>query len=186
MPRVALSTLLLLAGCLGLAGVIYLELHLDPVPPVPILEAEPAAEGGRAQSVSAASAFRPPPQDAFAEIVERPLFSEGRRPPPAEAMPVGLPANLANLDRYVLIGILIKEGERVALLETQPGPTVVAVKEGEKLEGWQVIGITPNAVQFRAGDMDRELLLLDEDQQQRAVRRPGTLRRLTPQRQPKI
>lgn len=96
-----------------------------------------------------------PPQATFSAIVDRPLFSPTRRPPPgSNAATTGIEA------RYRLLGLIVSETVRRAWLAD--GNRHFDVGEGDKLDGWTVARI----------DQDRLVLKSATGEAVLALRRP--------------
>ena len=97
--------------------------------------------------------------EAFFEIVERPLFSPDRRPVPVqevvveeepEVQEVAPPKQL----NAVLTGVVITPDRRIVTLREKDSGEIVRVEDGRPLEGalagWDVESIAPRAVDFSA------------------------------------
>jgi len=116
------------------------------------------------------SEFRPPQQRQFNEISARPLFFPSRRPftPPPEgaaaAAPVAEPAAVLEL-----IGVLLTDRERAALLQPAGQPGAQWVREQQTVAGWLVEEITPDRVRLREGDRV-EVVELRDDQGREAIK----------------
>jgi hypothetical protein len=114
--------------------------------------------------------FRPPPQRQFNEISTRPLFFPSRRPfaaPTAEGAlvaPVAEPAVVLEL-----IGVLLTDQERAALLQPAGEPGGQWVREQQTVAGWLVEEIAPDRVRLREGDRV-EVVELRDDQAREPVR----------------
>ena len=97
---------------------------------------------------------------AYPAIAEHPLFYPTRQPwvpPPPKAAPPALPAPAPTavhpLQKYQLVGIVISEGARTALLKSSDGGKTVAISEGQQLNGWTLREISRDAAHFEsAGD----------------------------------
>jgi hypothetical protein len=97
---------------------------------------------------------------AYPAIPEHPLFYPTRQPwvpPPPKAAPPALPAPAPTavhpLQKYQLVGIVISEGARTALLKSSDGGKTVAISEGQQLNGWTLREISRDAAHFEsAGD----------------------------------
>src|SRR5579883_910011 len=79
------ATLLMILLCLGLAGVVYDELTApaDEVQPAsPSAAPPPQRPAPKAEDAT----FTLPPIETYAEVTERPLFAQTRRPPPPETV----------------------------------------------------------------------------------------------------
>ncbi len=84
-----------------------------------------------------------PPLSFYNEVGERPLFFEGRRPPPeedeaAEVAEEPEPEPDAPPPKVALTGILILEGERYALVKRADGKGTERLKVGDEYESWTV------------------------------------------------
>lgn len=83
------------------------------------------------------------PFGAFAEINDRPLFSPSRRAPAAETRGAN-----ALEGRYRLLGLVITDSTRRALIGEVNGARRFDVSEGDAVDGWSVKRIARNAVTF--------------------------------------
>ncbi|HEX9464555.1 MAG TPA: hypothetical protein VGB82_18305 [Alphaproteobacteria bacterium] len=166
-PGSARRRLLLLGAlCAALCGVILAELSDAPPPATPIPQA-----ALRPQSTGAAGDNRPfsmPPRSAFAEVIERPLFSATRRPPEAAA---GVAAE-AQVD-FVLVGIVTSSDERRALVQHGQTARVERISEGDSLGDWRVESILQDRVVFQRADIRLELKARDRTVSTVPHRRPG-------------
>lgn len=152
--RRAVLPALLAGGCAAFGALLGLEfewLGLDEVaPPASYLAAAPRQE-------TAPSAFRMPPLASLREVVDRPLFSESRRPAPAEAPKE--PA--AKLPSLTLVGIFLSVERRQALVERGQPPRVEWVSERQNLDGWTVDAIGPDRIVLVRTDARHEILVKD-------------------------
>ena len=160
--RQRIMSLMLVATCLALAGVIYAEVTADPMSGWPT----PSDSGSDNPSAEEAlpipqPGFTPPPKQDFAEIVSRPLFYPSRRPPERKDEPTA-PVVKSGLDHVALVGVLIFPTEKVALFERPREPNVLEVRTGEKVEGWLVESIMPDKVVLRRGDLRTEMTFVDK------------------------
>jgi hypothetical protein len=128
---------LLLAGCLLLAVLVFVELGpaSDKPAPVAVADREPVAAPPQPHPRAKAD-------DLIATILARPLFSTTRRPSAAEA---GDRAADAELSDTRLAGILTEPGRRLAIF-IPAGAKPMAVTEGDSVGGWRIDSITPLAV----------------------------------------
>ena len=149
-----------LALCIGLAGMIALELSLPLAPQVTAaLPAAPLPEFGHASNP-----FDPPPRHAFAEIAARPLFSKSRRPfVPDSETGKELPDESIAIE---LVGTFLSEPGRAALLQLQ-GENARWLRAGERMGGWQVDTIERNQVRLRMDDQVKTLELRTDREAQR-------------------
>lgn len=138
--------------CMGLAGIIVLELSAPLAPQV--TAAPPAAP--LPEFAPPPEPFDPPPRQLFAEIAARPLFSATRRPFVPESGAAANPqdANIA----IELVGTLLTEQGRAALLQPQ-GDNARWVLAGEQIAGWQVVTIERDQVRLRLDEEAKTLEL---------------------------
>jgi hypothetical protein len=89
------------------------------------------------------------PLASYAAISERPLFNEGRRKDPAQALAdASTPTGLPGLDTYRLAGIVISSATRLALVERIASKQIVSVKPGDTLDGRRVEDVEEDNVVF--------------------------------------
>jgi hypothetical protein len=102
--------------------------------------------------------FDPPSRDQLEEIAARPLFSPSRRPfVAAEEEPP--PAPPPSLPPVELIGVLMTEQQRAALVQAVGEGEANWVREGNAIQGWEVEKIESSSVQLRAGDRLEKVVL---------------------------
>jgi len=110
-----------------------------------------AAGAGSAAAQEADSAFSLPPLVDLGAIVERPLFSQDRRPP-ADQIQADAPAAASEPSdegerQIVLAGTATDQSERaVAILHDVSQGVQFRVWVGDEIEGWTVKAIRPRAV----------------------------------------
>ena len=141
-----------------LGGVTWLlaEQVLVSSPPVQddeMLASEPAADAGDGEPLPAQPEVDLPALADMKEIVARPIFSASRRPVEA---PKAAPAAKLEVE---LIGIVIWQGQRIALIRPARSQEVAAIEEGGTVDSWSAVDIGPEYVQFRNGDAERKLEL---------------------------
>ena len=98
-----------------------------------------------------------PPLASLREVVDRPLFSESRRPPPAEA-PKEAAAKPPNL---TLLGVFLADDRRQALIERGQPPRVEWISERQNLDGWRVEAIGPDRIVLTRSDVRHEIIVKD-------------------------
>lgn len=110
-----------------------------------------------------------PAVDAFSGIAARSLFNPTRRPiePPAEAK--AIPA--VKPSRFRLVGVLISDGLRMALIRRGRASDYTRVEEGQEIDGWRIERIVADRVVIRKGDTREELILKDQPAPQAAPRK---------------
>jgi type II secretory pathway component PulC len=155
LSRHQLVPLLLLALCLGLAGVIYVELDQPPIDA--IAKAAPGPSRETMGTSRDSPGFSMPPLRGYAEVLERPLFSETRRPSVAAAV---APADPRSAD-FNLVGIVISAHERHALIEHGQPPRLERVSEGQDIDGWSVESIKSDRVVLARADQRFEVKAKD-------------------------
>jgi general secretion pathway protein N len=133
-----LAIYLLLAGCLVLGAIVFVEL-------------EPAADDNAAlgelpgRSEAAPALPRAPStrlDELLATSLARPLFSSTRRPPQSAANDGASDPGLADTR---LTGIITEPGHHVAIFAVN-GAKPVTLTEGEAVSGWRIDTITPREV----------------------------------------
>ena len=140
--------------CLALATLVYGELQGAERGPVRPAVAPPAAAAALLPQPAAASLS---PIEAYDEVLQRPLFSATRRPPPAGAAT----NTLGTAEGFALIGIIIAEDGRAALIQHGRPPVLARLHEGQALEGWTVAAILPDRVVLEHDATQHELKLKD-------------------------
>ncbi len=97
--------------------------------------------------------------EAFADMVERPLFIEGRRPVIIEENENGLEEQ-GEIDDLMLMGVYTVEGHQVALFsQTGAGKNYIKKTEGEEVSGWLLKEIQTDRVTLeRAGNQQSMML----------------------------
>lgn len=151
---------LLVVFCLMLAGVIALE-WLHP----PQLDTVVAPHTGTPVAVTPESVALEPsrmaPLTQYQEIVERPLFLEGRRPPQPEAPATVVQEQPVVEDKsFTLLGVLITPEATLALLKVDETGKVHRIKVGDPLEGWRLEAIAADSVVLRRDAQTKTLQLV--------------------------
>jgi len=119
------------------------------------------------QAVIPSTAHAPPEAtesiDIYKEIVERPLFSETRRPPDPVTEPVAptLPTRATPAARadVVLLGIVITPDSRRAVLRSVSEKQADFKSLGDDVNGWQLDAIEPRKVRLTRGTEEKVLEL---------------------------
>jgi len=146
--------LLLSLICLGLGGVIYYELGLseEKTPNA----AAPVVAGAVPPLPPQPASSTLPPIETFAEVTRRPLFSATRQPPPETVKDTQ-----GNSTSFALLGVIISESGKTALIEHGAPPAMIRLKEGQAVEGWTLQSILPDRVVLQRGATEQELKLKD-------------------------
>ena len=152
-----------------LAGILAWEIVADPIFKP---EATPrSAELKNSIVIPSEASPDKPAMSTFSELVERPLFTPSRRPPPPKtnsniAAPAPKPEN------FDLIGVIISADERMALLRTLATGEVMRAVEGQSIGGWEVRAIKPTQVVLLRGK-DSEVIKINDAAKPRAESSPA-------------
>jgi hypothetical protein len=160
--------LALLVVCL--AAVIYWEVNLGSNASA-LVEAAERRSGVDQPTSTEQNAFAMPPFRSFAEVTERPLFSPTRRPLPDAAASAVSEASPSRL-----VGIVIGQSARVALVEVGQPPSIERVTEGGRIGSWTIERILPDRIIVLTAGSRTEIkpeLSPGEASKPPAIRRPG-------------
>jgi hypothetical protein len=114
-----------------------------PIPEAPRAPSPPAASGSGRDA---------PRRMVYAAIAEHPLFDPTRRPYVARKAPAPAPTSArAALRDYTLLGTVIGNGTRIAVLKPPAKGKTVFATEGQAVGGWILRQITPQRVRFANG-----------------------------------
>jgi hypothetical protein len=154
------ATLVLLAVCAALAAVLWTGLS-GGVPAV--VPAVPVGVTAEREDEPASIDFALPPIEHYAELIERPLFLESRRPfrlePAAADAPE--PVRLGRRPALVLMGVVITPERRSAMLLDAASRQAMSVAEGAAVAGWRLDQVGPDGVVLRQGAQTIALALRD-------------------------
>jgi general secretion pathway protein N len=97
---------------------------------------------------------------AFSEILERPLFTEGRTPPqqPTPEQTSVSPVKQTQLTLR-LEGIALTPAARIAVVRDITSNKLLRLAEGEEHQGWEVESIRATGATFKRGEQTQELTL---------------------------
>lgn len=107
-------------------------------------------------------ALNPPGQfnDASNEVVERPLFIEGRKPLPELVLEGPETVDNGQLDDWQLIGIYNKNNRKLALFRKQnEAKTFLKLNETQMITGWQLKQILSDRVILQQGAQQKSIML---------------------------
>lgn len=159
--------------CLLLAWVIY-----EQVAEIPAIKAmkpsDSAGAGDAATRPAEATSVSVPDRQSLAVILERPLFTQTRRP-------IGVASNGpqgVSVD-FSLSGVVISGGARSALIRSGSDGAVQQVKVGETLGGWTLVEVAADRVVVRRDAVEAEVFL------DYAAPAPAGLRTEVPKNTPK-
>lgn len=168
--RLGPLTLLLLGLCLASAAMIARGLTRDPALTADAAAVAPSNARPAATETAVPLAKLPPvPTIAdLAETLERPLFRRDRRPPEPEVAP---PIDVAEVEpaRFGLIGVVLFDDRRIALVQPSNGGRVRRVVEGQRLDRWQVSKISARRIVLKLGDRREVIRLVDRARPKRAA-----------------
>lgn len=94
---------------------------------------------------------------AHSETVQRTLFNATRRPAPPAAGSDG-PRQIAH-GAFQLMGTTVTGEAHVAFLKEMANGKTRVVRQGDEINGMKVALVTPDRVQFKAGDDSEDLIL---------------------------
>lgn len=161
-------TLVLLASAGGLlAGLLSLQAWTAPdVPENKVLLKTPDKGASAEQPLLLEQATEPVPLSEYVEMIKRPLFSPHRRPPSVageDIVPDTQEAAIgpAETNQFLVMGIVIAQDEKVALLKQLRNNEILRVKEGQKISDWTVSEITPKSVTIVQGGVTEIIKLSD-------------------------
>jgi type II secretory pathway component PulC len=142
---------LLGAAFIALVGVIYAEISVlltnDDI------ASDDAAPPNRPEPISSPPFFAMPDRASLAVILERPVFSETRRP---SGDPDGVQATPTD---FTLAGVVISASERSALVKPGNGEMIQRLKEGDDIGGWILEEIALDRIKIRRGVVEAEMLI---------------------------
>jgi general secretion pathway protein N len=171
-----LATLVLGALCVISAGFIAYRLlyppQLKPLPLTPVKQVS-QSDGSAAKF----KAFELPPLTEYSEIVERPLFSDSRRPAPDEPEVIAEPEPEVEEQELTLIGVMVTPNLQMALVEADEQGEVARLKIGETTNGWTLESVESNKVVLRKGESVRELPLVRNKPSPNRARRLAAMRK---------
>jgi hypothetical protein len=143
------TTAALVMLCAGLGAVVAFELT-GGLRFAPEVTAAPPPAPGLDWSHESLE-FAQPSRDLLEEIEARPLFSPSRRPFVA-AQEEAMPTPIGALPSLELIGVLLTERQRAALMQPVGGGEPSWVREGSDVRGWRVEKIERSRVHLRSDD----------------------------------
>ncbi|MBK1644990.1 hypothetical protein CKO25_10075 [Thiocapsa imhoffii] len=155
----------LLALC-SLALVLFLQWKdWPPDPTGPLIATEPTTQASPETPFDPTAQLLPTdPKDAFASVIERPLFRFERRPEEEDAMaeePIPEPELGTSLLGMDLNAVIITP-ELVAAWVQDPGqPKLRRLRIGDDLAGWSVTGILPDRILLERQGREDTLILRD-------------------------
>ena len=117
------------------------------------LESDDIASPNPSTPISSPPLFAMPDRASLAVILERPVFSETRRP---SEDPAGAQAPATD---FTLAGVVISASERSALVKPGNGGMIQRLKEGDDIGGWMLEEIALDRIKIRRGAVEAEILI---------------------------
>ena len=157
------TTMLLLLCCLLLAGLVTAQLtdrtkdRPNSLPSATVAEPAEAAP----ELPPAYMRYDPPSRAAFDEILERPLFLQGRRPPEAAPEPAK-PAAPRVRPQLQMLGVAVTQDTQVALVLDIKSRQLLRFVQGTQHQGWTVTSVESGQAVLQRGEEVLELHL-DQD-----------------------
>jgi len=114
-----------------------------------------------ADTLPTRTTYAAPDFETFSEILERPLFTEGRtppEPPTAEQAAVLKPGMRAQLTMR-LEGIALTPVARIAVVRDISSNTLLRLAEGATHQGWVVESVNATSATLKRGEQTHELML---------------------------
>ncbi len=170
-----LAPSLILAACAGLAWFNVQQLRAPPPGPVAVAGSAPAP----LPELPAEVRFDMAPVETFSAVVERPLFSPTRRPPPQGTATIESPE--PELD-VTLVGVIISAAGRIAIVKAKGASQFARVSAGDSFQGWTLDSIEPDRVSFRRGEIEVHIELTYEEPP--PVQKPQRRKRKTREQRP--
>lgn len=118
-----------------------------------ILASGHEAQPNPAEPISSPPYFAVPDRASLVVILERPAFSETRRPSTNAAS-----ARATQAD-FTLAGVAISRGERSVLVKPGNGGTIQRLKEGDDIAGWMLEEIALDRIKIRRDGIEVEMLI---------------------------
>jgi type II secretory pathway component PulC len=159
-------------ACLLLAWVIYEQVAENPT--IDALKPGAAEVGDAAARPTEAASVSMPDRQSLAVILERPLFTQTRRP-------IGVPSNgpQGTTIDFSLSGVVISGGARSALIRSGSDGNVQQLRVGETIGGWTLVQVAADRVVVRRDTVEAEVFL------DYAAPAPAGLRTEVPKNTPK-
>jgi len=162
--------LTLACGILLGLGWAALEAYRD-LPPLPSTDVEPPRVVELDVSLPEVPKL---PLATYTATLERPVFSESRSQVVSTSSQVETPRQISSTPKLRVAAIIIREGERQAMLEFGNPPKQHLVKEGESVSGWEIANIAEESVTVTSGGREHRIELMQfPPPQVRKVARPN-------------
>lgn len=147
------------------SGAVLLALGSWSVIGLKMLDENPDRQSGNVSvQIPDASVLDTPDMNSYPQMVEAPLFWEGRKALKQEpqAAPVAMAAPVdTTLPEGRLIGIVDNGGTLFAIMENMAGGSV-HLRQGDAWGAWKVTGIDPDRLLLAVGDQQQEIPLVGD------------------------
>jgi hypothetical protein len=147
LPRVLLLACVVMVGAIAAEGAL---LSRRPAIPATSQTTAPTTAAAQAPAISL------PPAATYAEITQRSLFSQTRRPEPPDRGRPGPPPARPNL---VLLGIALTGNTHYALIRHGNPPKLEQLAEGQSVEGWQIQTVANDHITLTSGSASADFVL---------------------------
>jgi len=154
------AVLLLLA--IGLSGLLYVQWEVAPEQaPTPPPRHGTVSEQGDEQDAAGGQQeiFTLGDPETFDVISQRPLFTEGRRPPDAEGQEPEVPQQKEPIQGLALTTVLITPRETVAWVKDAQEGGLIRLQPGKDIRGWTVKAIESDRLLLESDGETAELEL---------------------------
>jgi hypothetical protein len=161
MKEITITQLLLLL-CLLLLAIIAMALRGgSPDPSLGSPAPGPAAGEPAPLNAAKMSVYTAPALTQFREVINRPLFTESRRPPSADdTAPVAeVPEATGEPKDLTLSAVVIVGEQRTALFQKARTGETLRRAHGEEIDGWTVERISPDGVALTSNGQHFEMTL---------------------------
>ena len=117
---------------------------------------------GQRVNIPVAQQFRMPPIDqAYTHILDRPINLPNRRQPPLPGVKKSAPTS-APIVNFKLVGIVMTEGNNIALIRETASGKMRSLKAGVTINGMNLEKVESDRIIFRKGATVHELMLTIE------------------------
>lgn len=108
------------------------------------------------QAAAQTPAISLPPAATFAEVTQRPLFHQARRPEPPDRGRAGPPPARPNV---ILLGVVMTGDTHYALIRHGNPPKIEPLAEGQSVDGWQIQAIANDHITLISGSESADFVL---------------------------
>jgi len=134
-------TPLLLLACIALSIILSLQWHNRVR-----IEHDKAVHADQHPALDAGTGYTAPAFAAFSDILEHPLFTEGRTPPAPE-QPIAVAVKSTPL-RLQVEGVAITPETRIAVVRNLDNRDLLRLSEGSTFQGWMLQTVNSRGARF--------------------------------------